>query len=227
MPSVGWPAKGSSSCTVKMRTRTPRSRSVAGLARQDESGFGKIHLARQSLHLLVAQPARIRETQPESFPRTGAKKKHRVARKESGEGFRCMAIYCSVELLTSVAQIMERTRLIAAATMLVDYCNHVDSRLRLSVERRSTGFRRRKMLRRASHPPDSRGRSPPPFVAWPGLTHIPAAAYPDMRYANALHAESSCVVVPGRRGVGSAASFPTPTRPKSGGFLFCLLILTR
>src|SRR5713101_4740246 len=30
VPSVGWPANGSSSWTVKMRTRTPRSRSVAG-----------------------------------------------------------------------------------------------------------------------------------------------------------------------------------------------------
>src|SRR5437773_7033753 len=45
--------------------------------------------------------------------------------------------------------------------------------------------------------------------------------YPD--HACAYARQLSCVVVRGRRGVGSAVRFSTPTRPKSGGFLFWML----
>ena len=50
---------GSSSCTVKIRTRTPRvffRRRVAG---KDEGGLREIHFARQGLHLLGAQAAAV------------------------------------------------------------------------------------------------------------------------------------------------------------------------
>ena len=59
MPSVGWPANGNSSCTVKIRTRTPALALDRGVARQNERGLRKIHLARDRLHLLIAEAARI------------------------------------------------------------------------------------------------------------------------------------------------------------------------
>ena len=42
-----------------MRTRTPRSRSVAGSRGRTKVVSDKIHLPRQGLHLLVAEPAGI------------------------------------------------------------------------------------------------------------------------------------------------------------------------
>ncbi len=61
VPSVGCPAKGSSSSTVKMRTRTPSRASVSAIARQDECGFGEVHLLGKLLHLGVAQPTGVRK----------------------------------------------------------------------------------------------------------------------------------------------------------------------
>jgi hypothetical protein len=54
---VGCPAKGSSSCTVKMRT--PLFALHCSVARQDESTFRKVHLSGNRLHFSVCQPAAV------------------------------------------------------------------------------------------------------------------------------------------------------------------------
>ena len=59
VPSVGCPANGNSSCTVKIRTLYAALAFDGRLTRQDEGRLGKIHLARQRLHLLVAEAARV------------------------------------------------------------------------------------------------------------------------------------------------------------------------
>src|SRR5215831_18148022 len=63
VPSVGCPANGNSSCTVKILT---------GITRENECGLGKVHLSRDRLHFLVAQAARVRQhRQRVSFQRFG------------------------------------------------------------------------------------------------------------------------------------------------------------
>ena len=61
VPSVGCPAKGSSSLTVKMRTLWPSALLDGWVARQDERGLRQVGLARQLLHLVIAQAARVGE----------------------------------------------------------------------------------------------------------------------------------------------------------------------
>ena len=58
LPIVGCPAIGISCIGVKMRIRMSVSGRLGG---QDERALGKIHLARQSLHLCRVQSARISE----------------------------------------------------------------------------------------------------------------------------------------------------------------------
>ena len=57
MPSVGWPAKGSSIAGVKIRIRT----SASALRRQHEDGLGEVHLLRQRLHRQRVEIARVGE----------------------------------------------------------------------------------------------------------------------------------------------------------------------
>ena len=69
---MGWPAKGSSSCVVKMRTRTPSRAIVRGITGgENEGGFGEVRFARDGLHLRVREAAAIMEDRQRiAFERT-------------------------------------------------------------------------------------------------------------------------------------------------------------
>ena len=61
VPSVGCPANGSSSLTVKIRTFTPSRCSIGFLARQNECCFTEVGFARQLLHFFVTETAGVGE----------------------------------------------------------------------------------------------------------------------------------------------------------------------
>ena len=70
MPSVGWPAKGTSSVVRKMRTRTPRSCSISRVARKDKGGLVQIGFAGKRLHLFRREAACIgKDSQGIAFKR--------------------------------------------------------------------------------------------------------------------------------------------------------------
>ena len=55
---VGWPANGTSRAGVKMRTR---GRALRPRGRQEEGRLREVHLARDRLHLGVAEPVRVED----------------------------------------------------------------------------------------------------------------------------------------------------------------------
>jgi hypothetical protein len=61
VPRVGCPPNGISSFGTKILTLTPLLALGCGVPRKDERGFLKVGLARQILHFLVTQTARVQE----------------------------------------------------------------------------------------------------------------------------------------------------------------------
>ena len=136
-----------------------------------------------------------------------------------------MTIYCSVEPLDFRFKILAarvHNSLTIGSTCATSYVG--TAALGCPVERRSTGFCRHK--EQSFAPPESRGRQSPRGSWHAVLTEFRGRVF----YVSVCEsAPRWCVLVLLYSDAGvwvAQQAFPTPTRPKSGGFLF-VLILTR
>ena len=94
VPSVGWPAKGNSSCTVKIRTRTPRSRSLAA-SRGKMNVVSERFISRAMACICESSSPRASGYTARELPSKGREEKTSNCTKGKRRRSLLMAIYCT------------------------------------------------------------------------------------------------------------------------------------